>query len=420
MKRNKLFSMIMCISMVSMLFGCGASDDTYDSALIGNDAGHADINNADMVAEVADADGMKDAIGDAISYDDNVIGSSNIQPDTGVGLLTAGVWNDNDNWGFFTNLVKTGTITFPSYCTPTTNRLKVKLKNNSNQVIKNAKIELISTDDNVIWTSITDKNGIAYLFFNDNTSADTITITNNGNSQNFDITLEEHQSDTQDSINTISQEIQLTIDDSSTDYKKMEIMFIVDTTGSMGDEMLFLQSEFTGIAKEIGTQNTTYSVNFYRDTGDEYVTKCFDFTNDIDELQTILNSQSADGGGDEPEAVAQILDEAIVQKQWGDDTVKLAFLIFDAPPHDDTKDTLENAIKTASEKGIRLIPVISSNTNRDTEIFARTLSIATNGTYVFLTDDSGIGGEHLEPIIGEYTVEKLFDIIIRIINDYRQ
>lgn len=410
MKRNRLFSMIMCISMASMLFGCGASNDKSETNLIGDGADYGD----------AGADIMKDAIDYGMSYDDAVIGSSNIPNDIGVGLLTAGVWNDNDNWGFFTNLVKTGTITFPSYCTPTTNRLKVELKNNSNEVIKNAKVELISTDDNVVWTSITDKNGIAYLFFNDTTSVDTITVTNNGNSQDFDITLEEHQSDTQDSIGTISQEVQLTIDDSSTDYKKMEIMFIVDTTGSMGDEMLFLQSEFTGIAKEIGTQDTTYSVNFYRDTGDEYVTKCFDFTDNIAELQTILNSQSAEGGGDEPEAVAQILDETIVQKQWSDDTVKLAFLIFDAPPHDDTKDTLENAMKIASEKGIRLIPVVSSNTNRDTEIFARTLSIATNGTYVFLTSDSGIGGEHLEPIIGDYKVEKLYDIIIRIINDYRQ
>lgn len=408
MKCNRLFSMIMCISMASMLFGCGDSNDKAENALVGDGA------EADRVAEYAEAE-----IDDSISYDD-VIGSSNIPNDIGVGLLTAGVWNDNDNWGFFTNLVKTGTITFPSYCTPTTNRLKVELKNNSNEVIRNAKVELISTNNNVVWTSITDKNGIAYLFFNDNTSADTITVTNNGNSQDFDIALEEHQSDTQDPIGTVSQEVQLTIDDSSTDYKKMEIMFIVDTTGSMGDEMLFLQSEFTGIAKEIGTQDTTYSVNFYRDTGDEYVTKCFDFTDNIDELQTILNSQSAEGGGDEPEAVAKILDETIVQKQWGDDTVKLAFLIFDAPPHDDTKNTLENAMKIASKKGIRLIPVVSSNTNRDTEIFARTLSIATNGTYVFLTSDSGIGGEHLEPIIGDYKVEKLYDIIIRIINDYKQ
>ena len=96
------------------------------------------------------------------------------------------------------------------------------------------------------------------------------------------------------------------------------------------------------------------------------------------------------------------------------------FMIFDAPPHNDKAQVLESAIKTAAEKGIRIIPVVSSNSDRDTEIFGRSAAIMTGGTYIFLTDDSGIGSSHLEPIIGEYKVEKLYDIIIRTINEYKQ
>ena len=44
-------------------------------------------------------------------------------------------------------------------------------------------------------------------------------------------------------------------------------------------------------------------------------------------------------------------------------------------------------------------------------------SICTNGTYVFLTDDSGVGDSHLEPIVGDYEVELLHDIIVRIISE---
>jgi hypothetical protein len=110
-------------------------------------------------------------------------------------------------------------------------------------------------------------------------------------------------------------------------YKDTEIMFIVDTTGSMSDEMLFLQSEFSAIAREVGSDNVKYAVSFYRDEGDDYVTKHNDFTSDVSSLQKALNNETADGGGDFPEAVAQILTETIT-----DDTI----LVTD---HDDGRET---------------------------------------------------------------------------------
>ena len=206
----------------------------------------------------------------------------------------------------------------------------------------------------------------------------------------------------------------------TTEDPALDLCFVVDTTGSMGDEMLFLQSEFTAITKAVGTENTRYSVNFYRDKGDEYVTKCSDFTTDIKSLQKTLNSEEAAGGGDYPEAVAEILKETVFDGGWKDDSVKLAFLIFDAPPHSGTEDTIVKAVEEAAKKGIRIIPIVASDSDRDTELFGRALSITTGGDYVFLTDDSGIGNSHTEPIIGNYEVRKLYDIIIDIIKDYRQ
>ena len=85
---------------------------------------------------------------------------------------------------------------------------------------------------------------------------------------------------------------------------------------------------------------------------------------------------------------------------WKEDSVKLAFLIYDAPPHDGKEKELIAAAQKASERGIRLIPVVASDNDRDTELFGRALAITTGGTYVFLTDDSGIGNSHEEPIIG--------------------
>ena len=65
-----------------------------------------------------------------------------------------------------------------------------------------------------------------------------------------------------------------------------------------------------------------------------------------------------------------------------------------------------------------MVPIVASNADRTTELFGRALAIMTDGEYVFLTDDSGVGDSHLEPIIGDYEVEKLGDIIVDIINEF--
>lgn len=442
-----------CVMIASLFTGCGDGESDYasysdtgvktkgessmaksegSSAETPKSEGSASESYAEVAEEAPAMDGefTADVMGEVADAEaiDTIIEPEESTPDQTntiieAGQLTAGEWNDNNNWGFFQNLVNSGTIAFPSYGINPVNRIEVLICDDADTPQINAKVELLAEDTSVIWTSITDKNGKAYLFFDENSIPAKYRVSYNEISQEFDVTVlnsinpDEQQSS--DIATTDGVEL-LTLNANTETYTNMEVMFIVDSTGSMSDEMLFLQSEFTAIANEIGTDNTSFSVNFYRDKGDEYVTRCYDFSKDISEIQQILNSENANGGGDTPEAVAEILNETITEKQWGEDTVKLAFLIFDAPPHADTQETLINAVKTASEKGIRIIPVVSSNSERDTELFGRALSICTNGTYVFLTDDSGIGDSHLEPIIGDYQVEKLYDIIIRVINEYRQ
>ena len=197
-------------------------------------------------------------------------------------------------------------------------------------------------------------------------------------------------------------------------------MFLVDTTGSMADEISYLQKDFSAIAEDAGSSGIRYAACFYRDEGDEYVTRMNPFTSDVSEVQVKINSEYADGGGDNPEAVAPALTEAVSADQgWSESAEKLLFLIFDAPPHDGTEAALDAAIRSAAAQGIRVIPVVASNADRATELFGRAAAIVTNGTYVFLTDDSGVGDEHLEPIVGSYDVELLHDVIVRIINEHR-
>lgn len=343
-----------------------------------------------------------------------------VEPDVRpeAGLLTAGEWNDNSNWGFFTNLVNSDRITFPSFNIDPRFRTAVTVSDKDGKPVMNAAARLIDAEGKIIWEAVTGKDGAAYLFGQNESDGVKIEIESKGKKQEYEI--EKANTDTQSVVKSSGRDISVTFDGEHESYKKTDVMFILDTTGSMGDEMLFLQSEFTAITNAAGTDNTRYSINFYRDDGDDYVVKCNDFTDDVSSLQKKLNAENAAGGGDLPEAVDQILQETIYKSSWQDDSVKLAFLIFDAPPHEEKAAETAAAIKEAAKKGIRIIPVVSSNSDRDTELFGRAAAITTGGTYVFLTDDSGIGESHLEPIIGDYKVEKLYDIIIRVINDYKQ
>ena len=405
----------------------GGETNTTDKADVTEDAateGAADDGDAMEnimtfdVAEEAKTDPKKATEGIDTAATEETAPESEIVEMPEAGQLTAGEWNDNDNWGFFSNLVNSKKISFPSFGIDPRYRTAVTVKNDDGTALVNAKARLLDAGGKVLWSGVTDKKGRVYLFASGDSEAVSVEIESGGKKQSFE--LKTAATNTQGEKQTAANELEVTFSGENKLHKKTDIMFIVDATGSMSDEMMFLQSEFTAITKDIGTDNTRYSVNFYRDEGDDYVTKCYDFTNDIGDLQKKLNSETADGGGDTPEAVAEILQETMTKSSWDEDSVKLAFIIFDAPPHEGTEETILAAAKTAAEKGIRIIPVVSSNSERDTELFGRALAITTGGIYVFLTDDSGIGDSHLEPIIGDYKVEKLYDIIIRVINDYKQ
>jgi hypothetical protein len=192
----------------------------------------------------------------------------------------------------------------------------------------------------------------------------------------------------------------------------------------MGDELRYLKEEISDVISKISNGNPNYTINlallFYRDLEDEYVTRYFDFTVNIAQQQQNLSRQSANGGGDFPEAVDRALSEA-VGKNWSSGySTRLIFHVCDAPPHDnqENKTLYFNSIKTAAQKGIRIIPVASSGIDFATEYLLRQEALMTGGTYIFLTDDSGIGGSHLPPTVGEYTVEYLNACIVRVVSEY--
>ena len=336
------------------------------------------------------------------------------------GLVTAGEWNDLENWDFWIDLLNGQTyFDKPDYWRfYTNNRISVQVVAGADPIV-NAKVEL-KTNNQTIWTAQTDRKGMAELFPGIYSSDETVNL------EELTIFINNERIETsliraEEGVNVIEHSA------ASSFSNKLELSFIVDATGSMSDELEFLKDDLESVIEQVATDNPTFEIYtssvFYRDIGDEYVVKHSDFSQNIQVTQGFISQQYASGGGDYPEAVHTALRTGIEQLQWSEDAkTRIAFLLLDAPPHYEPQivDEIHNSIMLAAEQGIKLIPITASGIDKETEFLMRFFSIATNGTYVFITDHSGIGNDHLEPSVGQYEVEYLNDLMVRLINKYTE
>ena len=204
-------------------------------------------------------------------------------------------------------------------------------------------------------------------------------------------------------------------------HTTLDISLVIDTTGSMGDELRYLQTEFTALSATIEAKypgaEQRWSLVAYRDRGDDYTTRPFDFETDPQVFRQHLADQSSGGGGDFPEAPDAAFAD-MNQFSWRADgaTARLAFWVADAPHHDDKAAALKSAISTAQAQGVHIYPVASSGVDELTELTMRSAAQLTGGRYLFLTNDSGVGGDHKEPSIPCYFVTKLDDAILRMVD----
>lgn len=204
-------------------------------------------------------------------------------------------------------------------------------------------------------------------------------------------------------------------------FDTLDVSLIIDTTGSMGDEIRYLQAEFLALSNAIEAKypnaKQRWSLVAYRDKGDDYVTRTFDFAESAEDFRSKLSMLYAGGGGDFPEAPDAAL-EATAQLTWRTDekTARLAFWVADAPHHNDRAGAMLEAIRTTRDMGVHLYPVASSGVDELTELTMRSAAQLTGGRYVFLTDDSGAGGAHKEPTIPCYFVTRLDQAILRMVD----
>lgn len=200
---------------------------------------------------------------------------------------------------------------------------------------------------------------------------------------------------------------------------RLDLSLVIDTTGSMSDELRYLQVEIEDIVAQVRQRfpnvDQRLSLILYRDQGDAYVLRTFDFTSSLEQFQRDLAAQCAKGGGDYPEAVDLALEQA-TKLTWRDrDTARVLFLVGDAPPHAERTEATIQAIHELRLQGVTLFPVAASGARDEAEFLMRFAAFQTCGQYLFLTDHSGVGNPHAKPDKSSYGVETLRQLMVRMI-----
>jgi len=144
------------------------------------------------------------------------------------------------------------------------------------------------------------------------------------------------------------------------DQSRIDVVFVLDTTGSMGGLIHAAKEKIWSIATTMASAQSAPEIRMglvaYRDRGDAYVTRVVDLSSDLDSMYATLMDFQADGGGDGPESVNQALYDAVHKLSWSQDsgTYKAVFLVGDAPPHMDYQDDIKYPVtlSAAKDKGI--------------------------------------------------------------------
>jgi Mg-chelatase subunit ChlD len=141
---------------------------------------------------------------------------------------------------------------------------------------------------------------------------------------------------------------------------RIDVVFVLDTTGSMGGLIQTAKEKIWSIATTMASAQPAPVIRMglvaFRDRGDAYVTRVVDLSDDLDSLYATLMDFQAAGGGDGPESVNQALHAAVHNISWSQDPTayKALFLVGDAPPHMDYPDDVKYPVSlaAATKKGI--------------------------------------------------------------------
>ena len=173
----------------------------------------------------------------------------------------------------------------------------------------------------------------------------------------------------------------------------IDVVFVLDTTGSMGGLIDAAKEKIWSIASTMASAEPAPSIRIgivaYRDRGDDYVTRAVPLTYDLDSAYASLMDFKAEGGGDTPESVNKALFEAVNTMNWNTDTTsyKAIFLVGDAAPHADYDEVqYPDILAQAKQKGI-VVNAVQCGSDGSTTTAWQQIAQLGYGEYVQVAQD---------------------------------
>ena len=213
--------------------------------------------------------------------------------------------------------------------------------------------------------------------------------------------------------------VHLDVDVSYGDSVPLDLLFLLDATGSMADEIDQIKTTLLSISERINALPSRPDLRFgmvtYRDRGDEFVTRVYDFDADVPTFLSTIQDVIADGGGDTPESLNEALHVAVHTPNWRlDDAIRLIVLVADAPPHLDYVEDYDYAAEMieANRRGMKIFTIASSGLDSQGEYIFRQIAQHTMGRFIFIL----YGGETSHSV-SEYSIEQLDHLVVRLVQE---
>ena len=374
--------------------GGDPDDDMGEDDMADTDADMADDDmadtDADMGDDMADDDAAPSESGsrseeseDAaeVSADDTEVSEDGaeeyeerVRP-----ALSAGEVNDNERWDEYLQYRD-------QYAGPTihhvdiSERYIITVSDSAAETVANAEVR-VSSGDAVLFEGRTYANGQT-LFFplafaaSEGAESFTLSVEKDGATRQLEFARGENR----------DWDVTLELDQAATEGVPLDILFLLDSTGSMADEIDQIKATLLSISSRISDLPSQPDLRFgmvaYRDRGDAFVTRVYDFEPDPRRFVETIRGVVAHGGDDYPESLNEALHVAVHEPEWRPgDAIRLMFLIADAPPHLDYQDDYSYAddMIEAHRRGIKTFSIASSGLNQQGEYVFRQIAQAHHG-----------------------------------------
>ena len=210
----------------------------------------------------------------------------------------------------------------------------------------------------------------------------------------------------------------------NTAVRQLDLVLLLDATGSMADELDFLKAGLNEIAAQFNSQPDStilrYGFVVYRDQEKSDSIQLFSLTNDWELFAETLMTVTAVGGGDYPENLNGGLYQAVTGMNWNPAAEHLLILLGDAPPHPDTGETVpfEEILLGSVAQNITIFTVGSDGLNETGAAIYQQIADVGNGRFIFVShnpENNRLNAPVVQPITNLSDV--FVEIVLEVLND---